>query len=124
MTTNDDARRAAALREQAEALIPVLAGRAAETEALRRLPDETVADVKAISSVTSIHSPPPPHDAVEGRHALLSVQQQLDDAGDDRSVSAMGRGHGFRHPHQETAYGMTTIQGAEQAPHLIARFQT
>ena len=77
MTTDDEARHAAALRERAEALIPVLAGQAAETEALRRLPGETVADVKAISSVTSIHRGPPPprHDAVEGRHALLSVQQ-------------------------------------------------
>ncbi len=47
MTMDDEARRAAGLRERAEALIPVLAGRAAETEALRRLPDETMADVKA-----------------------------------------------------------------------------
>lgn len=47
MTTDDEARRAAGLRERAEALIPALAGRAAETEALRRLPDETMADVKA-----------------------------------------------------------------------------
>ena len=47
MTTDDEARRAAGLRERAEALIPVLAGRAAETEALRRLPDETVAYIKA-----------------------------------------------------------------------------
>ncbi len=47
MTVDDEARRAAGLRERAEGLIPVLAGRAAETEALRRLPDEIVADVKA-----------------------------------------------------------------------------
>ncbi len=47
MTVDDEARCAAGLRERAEALIPALAGRSAETEALRRLPDETVADVEA-----------------------------------------------------------------------------
>jgi 3-hydroxy-9,10-secoandrosta-1,3,5(10)-triene-9,17-dione monooxygenase len=35
----------ALLRERAEALVPVLRERAAKTEALRRLPDETVADL-------------------------------------------------------------------------------
>lgn len=38
---DDEARRAAALRERVEALIPVLAGQAAEMEALRRLSDRT-----------------------------------------------------------------------------------
>lgn len=35
----------AELRQRAEALVPVLRGRAAKTEALRRLPDETIADL-------------------------------------------------------------------------------
>src|ERR1700736_6322158 len=33
------------LRERAEALVPVLRERAAKTEALRRIPDETIADL-------------------------------------------------------------------------------
>ena len=45
MASNDDD--AETLLERAAALAPVLAGRAAEAEALRRLPDETIADIKA-----------------------------------------------------------------------------
>lgn len=44
---DDAAARAAVLRERAEALAPVLAERARDAEKLRRLPDETVADIKA-----------------------------------------------------------------------------
>ena len=42
-----EAERAEALEKRAAELVPVLEARAAETEALRRLPDETVADLKA-----------------------------------------------------------------------------
>jgi resorcinol 4-hydroxylase (FADH2) len=38
---------AATLLERAQALVPVLAERAIETETLRRLPDETIAEIKA-----------------------------------------------------------------------------
>ncbi len=41
--TVDDA---SVLRDRATALIPTLAARAADTEALRRLPDQTIADIK------------------------------------------------------------------------------
>ncbi len=43
----DEQARAADLLARAEALVPALAERAAETEALRRLPDETMADIRA-----------------------------------------------------------------------------
>ena len=39
--------RASEILRRAEELVPVLAERAAETEALRRLPDETMADIRA-----------------------------------------------------------------------------
>ena len=43
----DEAARAAEMREKAAGLAPVLAGRAAECERLRRIPEATIADLKA-----------------------------------------------------------------------------
>ena len=43
----DAAARAAELKGRAEALVPAIEARARETESLRRLPDETIADIRA-----------------------------------------------------------------------------
>lgn len=44
----------AGLRARAEALVPDLAARAAETESLRRIPDQNIADLKAAGAAPDL----------------------------------------------------------------------
>ena len=55
----------------------------------------------------------PAHNAVERRHALLAIEQQLHDAGRQRPIAPMRRGLRFRRPNQQAAYGMPAIERIE-----------
>jgi hypothetical protein len=58
--------------------------------------------------------------AVERGHALLTVEQELDDAGCERCVAAMGGGHGLGGPHQQPTDRMAAVERVEQPPDLVA----
>jgi len=58
--------------------------------------------------------------AVNGGHALLTIEQQLNNPPRQRSVTAMGSGLGFGGPDEQPADRVTTIEGIEQTAHLIA----
>ena len=60
------------------------------------------------------------HDAVEGRHALLAIQQQFHDAGRQRAVAAMRRRLRFGGPDEQAANRMAAIERVEQPAHLVA----
>lgn len=59
-------------------------------------------------------------DAVERRHALLAVEEQLDDTGGEWPVAAMGRRPRLGGPHEQPADGMAAIEGVEQTADLVA----
>src|ERR1019366_1493571 len=62
----------------------------------------------------------PAHHAIERRHALLAVEQELHYAGRERSIAPMRSRLGFRRPDQQTADRMPAIKRIEQAADLIA----
>ena len=58
--------------------------------------------------------------AVERRHALLTVEQQLHDSRGKRTVAAMIRGLGLGRPDQQPADRMAAVERIEQAADLVA----
>ena len=63
---------------------------------------------------------PSAHHAVERGHSLLAVEQQLHDAGRERTVAAMRRRLRFRGPDQQAAHRMAPVERIEQPADLVA----
>ena len=60
------------------------------------------------------------HDAVEGRHPLLAVEQQLHHARRELAIAAMGGGLRLRGPDEQAADGVALVERIHQPAHLVA----
>ena len=60
------------------------------------------------------------HHAVERRHSLLTVQQQLHHARRQRAVAAMDCGLRLRRPDQQAPDRMAAVERVEEPAHLVA----
>ena len=60
------------------------------------------------------------HDAIEGRHSLLPVQQQLHHTCRQRPVAAMRRRLRFGGPDEQATHRMAAVERVEEPAHLVA----